>query len=90
MLTGTGLFAGLSITRMGAVLTMLAKVYPVWLRSCDSYILYFIPEHRRFYDGGRDSLRVAWICALSLLMVVALIAIALLVNRIVNIVKNHF
>ncbi len=75
---------------MSTVFAALAKLYPGWLQSCDSYILYFVPDHRRYRDA-RDSLYVTsvWVFFFCLLIIIAVLAIALLVNRIAKIVTNH-
>lgn len=77
---------------MGTVLTTtLIKLYPMWLESCDSPILFLVPHNKRYYDG-RDSVYVTLTLAffVSVLIFAALMAIVLLTSRIVNIFRNHF
>ena len=79
------------IAKMSSVLNALKHHYPVWLQSCDSYILYLVPEHIRFYDE-RDSVYVTWPWGILLTTVSigTLIGIALYTKRIVDIARNHF
>ncbi len=72
------------------VQTVLAIITPLWLQSCDSWILYFVPHDNRFYDD-RDAQYVTavWTIVALLTLTCILMGIALFAKRLWNIGRYH-